>query len=201
MMLKRLLPILVLTLIAAPLFATPGGKTLANLQAAYNGESNANARYLAFADKAKEEGYLGIATLFRAAATAEGIHAKTHGEVITKLGGTPEAKIEKPEVKATRDNLLTAEKGEIYERDVMYPEFIKTARDEKELGALQAFNFAKNAEAEHAKLYGAAAKNPDAMKANTTFYVCSVCGKTVTDMKFKNCPVCANPKEKFLVIS
>src|SRR5512132_4304578 len=64
-------------------------QSLANLQAAYNGESNAHARYLAFAKKAEEDGYAGTAALFRAAARAECIHAENHAKVIRKLGAEP----------------------------------------------------------------------------------------------------------------
>ena len=52
--------------------APENGKTLANLMEAYNGESNANAKYLEYAKKADAEGYGKVASLFRAAATAEG---------------------------------------------------------------------------------------------------------------------------------
>ncbi len=50
---------------------------LDNLQTAYNGECNASARYLAFAKKAEAEDYGEEATLFRAAARAEQVHAET----------------------------------------------------------------------------------------------------------------------------
>ena len=53
--------------------------TLDNLVTAYNGESNAHARYVEFAKKADEDGYGQVASLFRAAARAEEIHAETHG--------------------------------------------------------------------------------------------------------------------------
>ena len=36
---------------------------MSNLQTAFNGESNAHARYLAFAVKADAEGYAGVASL------------------------------------------------------------------------------------------------------------------------------------------
>lgn len=49
--------------------------TIKNLQAAYNGETNAHVRHLAFTQKAEQEGYKQVAILFRAAATAEIIHA------------------------------------------------------------------------------------------------------------------------------
>ena len=101
--------------------------TLQNLQTAFNGESNAHARYLAFAEKADQDDYSQVASLFRAAARAEQIDAKNHDSDIKKLGGTGQAKI-----KARREiHQITSEaaiKGEIYERDVMYPDFYKQAR-------------------------------------------------------------------------
>ncbi len=53
-------------------------KTHENLIAAFNGESQASQRYLAFAKKADQEGYPQIARLFRAAAAAESVHAGNH---------------------------------------------------------------------------------------------------------------------------
>src|SRR6476620_9328683 len=64
-------------------------KTLDNLQAAFDGESNANAKYLAFAKKADEEGYAKVASLFRAAARAEAIRFNNHAQVIKQLGANP----------------------------------------------------------------------------------------------------------------
>ena len=46
--------------------------TVANLLAAYEGESNAHAKYVLFAAKADAEGWHGAASLFRAAARAGG---------------------------------------------------------------------------------------------------------------------------------
>lgn len=56
---------------AASLGEKPATKALENLQTAFNGESNANAKYLAFAKKADDEGYTKVGSLFRAAARAE----------------------------------------------------------------------------------------------------------------------------------
>jgi rubrerythrin len=172
-------------------------KTLDNLMAAYNGESNAKARYTEFAKKADQEGYAGVASLFRAAAKAEETHATRHAEVIKKLGGTPKADIKVPEVKATADNLKAALEGETYERDKMYPEFIAEARATGNKDALRAFNFAISAEGEHAKLYADAGANLAAWKQAKTFFVCPECGKTVVAVGFEKCPVCFTPGEKF----
>ena len=178
------------------------GTTLENLQAAFNGESNAHARYLAFAQQADKEGYGKAASLFRAAAKAEEIHARNHAEVIKKLGGTPEAKIETPQVKSTEENLKAAIKGETYERDVMYPAFLKVARADRNRDAIQTFNYAKTAEAEHAKLYAEALANLPQMKgAGQEYYVCTVCGYTTTKVDFAKCPSCFSPKHKYDKVS
>jgi rubrerythrin len=57
-------------------------QTLLNLQAAYEGESNATIKYTAFAIKAEIDGYLRAAGLFRAAARAEQVHAAHHARII-----------------------------------------------------------------------------------------------------------------------
>jgi rubrerythrin len=175
--------------------------TLVNLQAAYHGESNAHARYLAFAIKADADGYARAASLFRAAAHAEQIHAANHAAVIRRLGATPECRIEAPVVKSTAENLKTAIAGETYERDTMYPEFIQAAQQENNLPAVRTFNFALEAETEHARLFSGALENLEQMKVRTTFYVCAVCGYTVEKLEFDRCPVCHHPKEKFEVIT
>jgi rubrerythrin len=91
--------------------AAPVTQTLVNLQAAYEGESNATIKYTAFAIKAEVEGFYRAAALFRAAARAEQVHAAHHARIILKLGGTPTAKIHEVEVKSTRENLEAARAG------------------------------------------------------------------------------------------
>lgn len=177
-------------------------KTLDNLQTAFNGESNAKARYLAFAEKAEAEGYGKVASLFRAAARAEDIHAINHAEVIRKLGATPTADVKTPEVKSTAENLQTAIKGESYERDAMYPEFLKQAREDGNKDAFRTFNLAKEAEAEHAKLYTEASNNLAAWKTTAQpFYVCPSCGYTTATLNFDKCPVDFTPRDKFIAVS
>ena len=84
------------------------------LKSAFAGESQANRKYLAFAKKAEQEGYPGVARLFLAAAAAETVHAHNHLRV---LGG----------IKTTAENLKQAIEGEFYEFTTMYPEFIDNA--------------------------------------------------------------------------
>jgi rubrerythrin len=175
--------------------------TMINLQAAFNGESNAHARYLAFAEKADKEGYAGAASLFRAAARAEEIHAANHANVIKRSGGVTDAKVAPPTVKSTRENLAAAIKGETYERDEMYTVFIRQAKSDGASEAVRTFTFALAAEAEHAKLYADALTNLESMTASRVFYVCPTCGFTSSNPNLDRCPTCATPKERFEQVS
>ncbi len=175
--------------------------TLTNLQTAYNGESNAHVRYLEFAQKADAEGFAGVASLFRAAARAEQIHADNHAAVIRKMGATPQAKIEDAPIRATRENLMAAIEGETYERDVMYPGFLKVAQQENNAAAIRTFTYALEAETEHARLYTDALATLNSKKPKTKYFVCAVCGYTAETLDAARCPVCNNPKEKFEIVS
>lgn len=189
-------------ILAAGLGYAEGPATLGNLMKAFDGESNANAKYLAFAKKADEEGYGQVASLFRAAAAAEEIHLKAHAKVIESLGGKAVADIKAAEVKSTKENLQAAVKGESYERDTMYPEFIAVAQKEKIDAAVKSFEHAKDAEAGHAKLYQSALDNLESWKGGKKdFYVCPDCGNTVMALNFAKCPICGEPKQKFKKIN
>jgi rubrerythrin len=171
-----------------------------NLEQAFQGESNASHRYAAFAKQADAEGYGQVASLFRAASKAEEFHARNHAEVIQKLGGKALAKLEKPEVKSTRENLKAAMEGEIYERDQMYPPFVEQAKKEKLPEAVRTFVYALKTEAEHARLFEDARKHMETMKKKTTYYVCSVCGYTVQTINFLKCLVCGHSKEDYVAV-
>ena len=206
---KNLVSIFALTLLlftaamaaSATQNSTAGDRTLENLQTAFNGESNAHARYLAFAAKADQEGYGGVASLFRATARAEEIHAANHLAEIKKLGGSAQAKIDSPVVKSTKENLEAAVRGETYERDIMYPDFYKQARAVGNNDAFRTFNYARNAEAEHAKLFMEAFNNFENMRGKATYYVCTVCGLTTTNLDFAKCHNCFSAKERFVAVT
>lgn len=181
---------------------TTAKSTLENLQAAYNGESNAHATYLAYSAKAKAEGYQKVASLFAAAARAEEIHATNHAKVIRTMGGEPKAEVKKPQVASSRENLQSALKGETYERDTMYPDFLAKARKDANGDAIQTLNLARNAEIEHAKLYKQALDEFEGWKGSSAgFYVCPVCGWTSTTLPAERCPSSFTPKSRFLTVS
>jgi rubrerythrin len=103
-----------------------GSKTEENLKAAFAGESQANRRYLYFAQKADIEGYNDVATVFRSTAEGETGHAHGHLEFLEEVGdpatGEP--------IGSTDQNLKAAIHGETHEYTDMYPGMAKTARDE-----------------------------------------------------------------------
>ena len=197
---RILLAVLVLAVVALPVAATPAPacKILDNMQAAYEGESNAHARYLAFAMQADREGYGEVASLFRAAARAEEIHAKNHASILRSLGVVPVVRVEGPVVKSTRENLIAAIEGETYERDRMYPEFIANARAEGNANAVRTLTWAWEAEKDHALLYAMALMNLDQLAGSKAveYYVCPGCGHTMTKAQLANCPTCYTRKEK-----
>ena len=181
--------------------------TIQNLMAAFEGESNAYARYTAFAAKADEEGLHGAASLFRAAARAEQIHAGNHAHVINQWSLRAECETHPIEVKSTLENLKAALNGEQYEIDTMYPGFLEEATARKNTGAIRTFTGALEAEKTHARLYSeaiallVAGKKDSWIGEARDFYVCPVCGYTSeTEEEHERCPVCNCPWEKFEII-
>ncbi len=63
-----------------------GSKTEDNLKEAFAGESQANRRYLYFAQKADVEGYPDVAALFRSVAEGETGHAFGHFDFLAEVG-------------------------------------------------------------------------------------------------------------------
>ena len=178
-------------------------KTIENLKYAYNGESTASAKYAAFAEKAKAEGFDTIAVMFLATSRAEAIHAENHKKVLEKLG----EKIENPElgdfeVLTTNENLADALKGETAEVISMYPGFISAAESEKASDAVKSFTWAIDTEMKHQAFYKTAA---DALAAGgektlpDKWFVCPVCGNTFENGKVPAaCDFCMTSQEKFV---
>ncbi len=103
-----------------------GSKTEGNLKAAFAGESQANRRYLYFANKADIEGYNDVSAVFRSTAEGETGHAHGHLEYL-EASGDPATGLP---IGSTADNLKASIAGETHEYTDMYPGMAKTARDE-----------------------------------------------------------------------
>ena len=164
-------------------------KTTDNLESAFAGESQANRKYLFFAEKAEEESHKRIARLFRATADAETVHARNHLKVLQGIN-------------TTKENLLTAIGGENHEFTEMYPGFIKEAQAEGENKAADSFDLANQVEEIHHGLYQDTLNRLDKGESMELqpFYVCQYCGNTVEGEAPEKCPVCGAPKRMFKLI-
>ena len=133
--------------------ALKGSKTEENLKAAFAGESQANRRYLYFAQKADVEGYNDVAAVFRSTAEGETGHAHGHLEFLEAVGdpatGLP--------IGGTALNLKATVAGETHEYTDMYPGMAKTARSEGFAEIADWFETPAKAEKSHAGRFQKAA--------------------------------------------
>ena len=161
-------------------------RTDKNIQEAFRGESRAYQLYTIFADKAEKDGYPQVARLFRAVAEAETVHARNHLNAIDGVG-------------RTKDNLFAASLGEQEEYKRMYPIFIEIAEEERDERARRTFEWANKVEEIHNGYFEAAleAVKEEKQMEETTYYVCQVCGNTVTGQPPDQCPICGAPTKAF----
>lgn len=161
-------------------------KTQENLKAAFAGESQANRKYLAFAEKADKEGFKQVAKLFRAAADGETRHAMNH---FNTMHG----------VKSTVENIHQAINGEHYEFTTMYPEFIKEAKNESDKDAVETFDEADKVEKIHHAAYSKALESVKNGKdlEKVDYWVCQHCGNLFIGKAPDICPICKHPKKEF----
>jgi len=164
--------------------------TKENAMEAFAGESQANRKYQAFSEKAADEGFKNIATLYKAASEAEAIHAKKLLKVLSAI-------------EPTQKNLEKSIEGETHEFTTMYPGFVKAAEAEGKSDAVLAFTFAMKAEQVHAGLYQ---KALDALKAGhdigrEKIFLCPVCGNIEIGKPPEKCPICGVFGKQFREIS
>ena len=105
-----------------------GTKTEQSLKEAFAGESQANRRYLYFANQADIAGANDVAAVFRSTAEGETGHAHGHMEYLI-TGGAGEPGTGMP-AKTVAEALQAAIAGETHEYTDMYPGMAKTAREE-----------------------------------------------------------------------
>ena len=164
--------------------------TMENVKAAFAGESQANRKYLAFSEKAAQEGFPVVSRLFRAASEAEAIHARA---LLSVMGAS----------KSTIENLEAGVEGETHEYTEMYPEFVREAEAEGMKAAITPFSYAMQAEEVHAGLYQRAA---EAVRAGndlevTRVLLCPVCGNIAFDEAPERCPICSVPGARWREIT
>src|SRR6201997_1253423 len=121
-------------------------KTWENLKEAFAGESQANRRYLYFAQKADIEGYNDVSAVFRSTAEGETGHAHGHLEYLEEVGDPATGR----PIGGTADNLRSAIAGETHEYTDMYPGMARAAREEGFEEIAEWFETLAKAEKSHA---------------------------------------------------
>lgn len=165
-------------------------KTEQNLHTALSGESQAYLRYKWFEKKAKDEGFVDVADIFKETAGNEEAHAEIWFRC---LGGWS----------STLDNLNTAAGGEHFEWSTMYAEFRDTAREEGFESLAVLFDRVAEIEKQHEERY---VKYLNQLREGKAFeaedeaqkWICLNCGHVVSGKQPpKVCPVCTHPQGYF----
>ena len=174
-------------------------ETIDALHARYADEVTAHRKYGTYAERALEEGYPGIAHLFRALAASEAVHARNFARLLHELGEEPR----RPEVNVatstTREHLQQAATVEAEEIDREYPKILDGIRDENNTETIRFIAYAWKAEQQHRDLiikikqaaswfFGSLVSKIEGTP--TRYYVCRVCGSTVTARPTGQCPIC-----------
>lgn len=158
-------------------------RTANNVHDAFVGEAKAHQRLLMFAEKAEYENFPQIAHLFRAVATAEGVHSRRHFSLLES-------------VVDTQTNLERAFQSESTVNGVYYLRMLQEAEEDGEKAAALIFSQARDVESEHAELYKKALGHLIA-ESSAEYYVCTVCGRIADGRIPEKCPICGAPSSKF----
>jgi len=161
--------------------------TMDNLVKAFEGESWAIRKYVAFAERAEEEGFKQAARLFRALSASETAHANIHLKQIQA-------------VSSTKENITYARDLEATVATEMYPQMLEEAVKEGNKQAAEGFEYIKNVEKGHVALCQKALNNLENEKLEE-YYVCRHCGNVVETMPSGSCPICSSTKSMYLEIS
>lgn len=181
-------------------------RTAKNLLISFAAESQAQARYTYFANKAWEEGYIQIARIFRDTAEQE----LEHGLRFFKFfnGGELEFTATFPTgvIKSTYDNLIAAADLEHTVHAEMYPGFADVASEESYGRAAETWDAISVSERHHEKTFLALAENIRTGKAFTreevAIWRCINCGYLHEGTEApEKCLACVRPAGHFELLA
>ena len=177
-------------------------QTAKNLLISFAFESQANNRYLFFANQAKKDGYIQIANIFKETADQEFEHALRFFKFFN--GGELEITASFPTgvIKKTYDNLIASAELENNVGMEMYPRFAKKAREENFERAAEIWEAISIAERQHKKSFLQLADNIQKgmtfSKDKQVIWRCRNCGYLHEGRKAPDkCPACVRPTRYF----
>jgi len=176
-------------------------KTIGNLREAFNVETTASAKYAGYAEKAKKDGLLRIATMFSAASKVKAIYAANFRAVLIKMGQTVTPVKPEFDIRTTRENINDAIKGESEGITIIYPGYISTAKMESVTDAVKSFRWAMETEKKRQPVNQSMLNALNANTANllpNIYWVCPKCGNLYNVSKPEpSCSFCSTPSSKF----
>ncbi|MFH0985201.1 MAG: ferritin family protein [Candidatus Omnitrophota bacterium] len=168
-----------------------------NLQTALAQESKDQAQYLAFADKADEEGQPENGKVFRALARAKQSLLDYMGKSLKTVRDNPEVATEAPIVKNTAENLKSAMDSELYKSTEMYPGFLAQNPSDIPKEVADVFKLAQRIDASHAGLLQEILATDPAKIPVSAYNICTACGYVFLEWaEVDTCPICGASKEK-----
>lgn len=177
-------------------------QTAKNLLTSYAFESQAFTRYTFYAEKAMEENFVQIASIFKETAEQELEHSSRFFKFFN--GGELEitATFLTGVVKSTFDNLMAATDLEHNVHTNLYPGFASVARAEGFVRAAETWDAISKAEEQHEKNFLSLAENIRNGKVfsrnEMIVWRCKSCGYIHTDKTPpEKCPACVKPSGYF----
>ena len=180
--------------------------TVAVLKEAFVVETVATRRYVSFAHKALEERYPNIAYMFIAFSESEKTHADNYRSILLPLGESPREPGTQITVSDTRDNLRTAAKNELDKIDHTYPDYLKRlqveANEPSVVNCMYSWKSHQQHEEEIKKIirYSGLFFDQVAKKiegGNPDYFVCSLCGSTISEPPKIACIICNYPMKYY----
>lgn len=181
--------------------------TIKTLETAHDREMTAYHRYVAYARRARDDRYRGIAYLFKALASSELVHAQNFNRVLSTLGiDIPDFKPPVPAVSDTKSNLIDAAARELKSIDSFYPDTLAQLEAEKYGDAITNATYAWESHKQHRGIITRIQEySPDYFETVATtideesgsFYICAICGSTLNEVPVNECPICGNPSTHY----
>ncbi len=192
--------------------ADPGEypNTIKALQTRYADEIHAHRKYGLYAQKAQEDGYPNVAHLFRSLAASEAVHGQNFKRILIDLGQEPVLpEISEINISTTKQHLKHATTVEAEEIDNEYPKILAGIASEDHQVAIESIRYAWESEKQHRDLI---VKIQEAVSnwfrlvisrienRAAHYYVCHVCGSTLTEVPENFCPICNHSIENYIEV-
>ncbi len=181
-------------------------RTAENLLVSFAAESQAQARYIFFGNKAEEDGYIQIAKIFKETADQELEHALRFFKFFN--GGEIEITYPFPAgvIRSTCENLIASAQIEHTVHTAMYPVFAGIARKENYERAAETWDAISIAERQHETTFRELAEN---ITTNAVFkrdekviWRCINCGYLYESHEAPSkCPACVRPSGHFEIMA